>query len=120
MDDFYNAIRKDITMIRGDSMAFNFQIVGLAGLAVSDITFTCKEHYDDDTPYFTQSLTGGGITQVGYESETDTTTFCCRVRPDQTENLDPARYFYDLELNAGSDVLTLLKGRLTVEYDVTN
>lgn len=120
MDDFYNAIRKDITMIRGDSMAFNFQLVGLAGLTVSDIKFTCKEHYDDVTPYFTQSLTGGGISQVGYDSETDTTTFCCRIRPDQTENLDPARYYYDLELNAGSDVITLMKGRLTVEYDVTN
>lgn len=120
MDDFYNAQRKEITMIRGDSMAFNFQLVGLAGFNITDIKFTCKEHYDDDTPYFMQSLTGGGITQTSYDSATDTTTFCCRVRPDQTANLDPARYYYDLELEVGNDVITLMKGRLTVEYDVTN
>ena len=120
MDDFYNAQRKDITMVKGDSMAFNFQIVGLAGLAVNDITFTVKDKPSDETPYFTQSLTGGGITLINFDADTDTYTFCCRVRPDQTSDLFPARYYYDLELKAGNDVYTLLKGRLTLDYDVTN
>lgn len=120
MDDFYNAVRKEITMVRGDSMAFNFQLMGLRGATPTDITFTCKEHYDDDTGYFTQSLSGGGITLIGYDATTDTATYCVRVRPEQTENLDPSRYFYDLELKVGQDVITLMKGRLTVEYDVTN
>ena len=31
-----------------------------------------------------------------------------------------ARYYYDLELQVGDDVLTLMKGRLTLDYDVTN
>lgn len=119
MDDFYNAVRKEIAIVRGDSMAFNFQLQGLHGATPAEITFSCKEHYDDETPYFAQSLTGGGISLIGYDEASDTATYVCRVRPDQTENLDPARYYYDLELRAGSDVITLMKGRLTVEYDVT-
>jgi hypothetical protein len=120
MDDFYNAVRKEITMVRGDSMAFNFQLQGLKGSTPNNIKFTCKEHYDDDTGYFMQSLNGGGITLIGYDAQTDTATYCCRVRPDQTVNLVPARYYYDLELEVGNDVFTLMKGRLTVEYDVSN
>lgn len=120
MDDFYNAVRKDITMIRGDSMAFNFQLKGLNGATPTNIIFTCKEHYDDDTSCFTQSLSGGGITATSYDADNDVETYCIRVRPDQTENLDLARYYYDLRLFVGQDVITLLKGRLTIEYNVTN
>mgnify|MGYP001301532078 CR=1 FL=1 len=120
MEDFYNAVRRDITMIRGDSMAFNFQLQGLAGAEVIDIKFTCKEHYDDEIPYFTKSLTSGGITVQSYDETKDITTYCCRVSPEDTENLDLARFYYDLELTVGLDVITLMKGRITIEYDVTN
>lgn len=120
MQTFYNAIKKEIEMVRGDSMAFNFQIAGLAGMPIVDIYFTCKDKPLDEEFYFQQSYTGGGITLQNYDEETDTGTYCVRVRPDQTKNLDPARYYYDLELVAGSDVLTLMKGRLTIDYDVTN
>ena len=108
-------------MVKGDTMAFNFQIQGLAGYTLTGITFTCKENPNDETAYFTRTLdAGNGISQVAYDSSADTTTFCCRVAPENTEELDPARYYYDLELAVGGDVFTLMKGRLTLERDVTN
>ena len=119
MDDFYNAIRSEISMIKGDTLAFNFQIQGLGGATPSEIVFTCREKPLATDTLFTQSLTGGGITLVSRDSDTDTNTYSVRVRPDQTENITPARYFYDLELSVGEDVLTLMKGRLNIDWDVT-
>lgn len=120
MQTFYNAIKKEIEMVKGDSMAFNFQLAGLSGMEVKEISFTCKDKPSDEEFYFKQTLTGGGISLQGYDEETDTATYCVRVRPDQTRNIEPARYYYDLELQVGDDVLTLMKGRLTLDYDVTN
>ena len=88
MQDFYNPIPMDLTMVRGDSLAFNFELVGADN--VTEISFTCKENPADTEAIFTQ-----------------------------TSGLDPARYYYDLELNAGADVITLMKGRLIVDWEVT-
>ena len=118
MQDFYNATRKEITMVRGDTLSFLFQVQGLDGTEPTGIFFTCREKPANEDFYFQRTL-GEGITQVGYDEETDTVTYCVRVRPDQTENLVAGRYYYDLELDANDDVLTLMKGRLNIEWDVT-
>lgn len=116
MQDFYNPIPMDLTVVRGDTLAFNFQLEGADN--VSDITFTCKNNPDDTEAVFNQSLTHGGIVLINSENGTD--TYSVRIRPDQTEGLDIARYYYDLELKAGYDVITLMKGRLIVDWDATN
>ena len=115
MQDFYNPITMDLTMVRGDSLAFNFELVGADN--ITEISFTCKENPADTEDIFTQSLTHGGI--VLLSSVNGVNTYSVRVRPDQTSGLDPARYYYDLELQAGADVITLMKGRLIVDWEVT-
>ena len=52
---FLNAEDRTITMVKGDTMAFNFQVQGLEG-SPDAIAFTCKEHYDDATPLFTSVI----------------------------------------------------------------
>lgn len=118
MDDFYNAIRKEITMIKGDTLAFNFQVQGLGGSEPTGIYFTCREKPESEAYYFQRSL-AEGITLETYEAETDTATYSVRVRPEQTENLVAGRYYYDLELAVDDDVFTLMKGRFNVDWDVT-
>ena len=113
--DFYNPVPLDLIMVKGDSMAFNFQ---LEGAEPRELTFSCKENPADTDAIFTQSLSGGGITLIS--SEGGVLTYSVRVRPDQTSGLEPARYYYDLELMAGDDTITLMKGRLIVEWDATN
>ena len=118
MDNFYNAIRKEITMIKGDTLAFNFQVQGLGGATPASIYFTCREKPESQNYYFQRSL-GNGITRVDYDAETDTATYSVRVRPDNTDDLTAGRYYYDLQMTVENDVLTLMKGRLNIEWDVT-
>lgn len=113
--DFYNAIQLDITMIKGDTLAFNFQI---EGATPTEIIFTCKENPEDTDVIFEQSLSGGGI---NLQSSVDgVLTYSVRVRPDQTAEIDTARYYYDLQMDTDTEVITLMKGRLIVEWGATS
>ena len=118
METFYNAIRKDLTMIKGDTLAFNFQLQGLAGAELDGATFTCREKPESADHYFKRELDDGILLQ-NYDSTTDTATYSVRVRPDQTRNMFAGRYYYDLEIQVDNDVLTLMKGRLNIDWDVT-
>lgn len=124
LDIFYNAIRMDLAMIKGDTMSFGFQMQGLDGSAPSSIIFSCKEDPEDDETVFSSSLEDGGIWLDSEDPETDLQKYGVRIAPSKTENLNTGRYYYDLEItiNGGTvneDVFTLMKGRLQIEYDVT-
>ena len=118
MDNFYNAIRKELTMIKGDTLAFNFQVQGLDGATPTGIYFTCREKPESETFYFQRSL-AEGITRVAYDAETDTATYSVRVRPDNTADLTAGRYYYDLQMTVNEDILTFMKGRINIEWQVT-
>ena len=114
--DYNNAIYQDIDMVRGDTLAFNFIVKGLDG-AEPTISFTCRDHYDGELLF--NCVSGYGIEQVDYDAEQAAATFAVWVDPNKTKYLDLARYYYDLELSVNSDVITLMRGRLTLLYDVT-
>lgn len=117
MDIFYNAIREEIEVVKGDSLAFNFQLQGLLGTEPTNIYFTCREKPESEDFYFRREL-GNGVTKLAYDANTDISTYGVRVRPDQTE-LTAGRYYYDLQLEVNDDVITLMKGRFIVDWDVT-
>ena len=122
MDDFNNAIKRDISMVKGDTMAFGFQLVGLgADLRPSAITFACKADLADETYIFKKELEDG-IEFAGYDAGTDTLTVAVRVAPEDTNSADVGRYFYDLSIVIGDDddVLTLMKGRCSIEWEVND
>ena len=119
LDIFYNAIKMDIAMIKGDTMSFGFQMQGLDGSAPSSIIFSCKEDPEDDDAVFSSSLDDGGIWLDSEDSETDLLEYGVRIAPSKTENLNTGRYYYDLQIVVNDDVYTLMKGRLQIEYDVT-
>ena len=116
-DTFNNSIKRDISMVRGDTLSFGFQIQGLAGVRPDEIYFSCKEHLEDETYIFSISLEDG-ISERSYDSETDTLTYGVRVAPELTAQVDFGKYFYDLQLVINSDVLTLMKGKLSIEWEV--
>ena len=115
---FFNAIRRDISMIRGDTMSFSFQLKGLEGQRPEDIKFTCKETIEDEEPLFTCVL-NESITEISYDPEKDLLTYRVRVRPYQTAELDLGRFFYDLELKVNGDIITLMTGRFSLEPEIT-
>lgn len=116
-DTFNNSIKRDISMVRGDTLSFGFQITGLEGERPDDIFFSCKEHLEDDTFIFSIS-TADGISERSYDAETDTLTYGVRVPPEATEDVAFGKYFYDLQLDINNDVLTLMKGKLSIEWEV--
>lgn len=119
--DFINAITQNIDMVRGDTLAFNFQLSGLGSRSAYEdllITFSVAEHYD--AVALIEVYQDEGITLDDYETEKDTATFSVILAPNMTKTLDLARYFYDLQIKYNEDVITLMRGRLTLVYDVAD
>ena len=116
-DTFNNAIKRDISMVRGDTLSFGFQVTGLEGTEPDAIYFSCKENLEDDTYIFSISL-GDGIEKRSYDQTTDTLTYGVRVAPELTEGVDFGKYFYDLQIDVNDDVITLMKGKFSIEWEV--
>lgn len=119
--DFINAINKNIEMVRGDTLAFNFQLTGLKSRdAYEDLiaTFAVAEHYDDES--LIEVTNDNGIVLEDYNTAKDTATFSVNVAPNYTKTLDLTRYYYDLQIKDDNNVITLMRGRLTLVYDVAD
>lgn len=119
--DYINAINQNIEMVRGDTLAFNFQLTGLGSRSAYEdllVTFAVAEHYDDVALF--ECTSGNGITLENYDATKDTATFSVVVTPNKTKTLDLARYYYDLQIKDNNNVITLMRGRLTLVYDVAD
>lgn len=118
---YINAINQNIDMVRGDTLAFNFQLTGLEEqeeYEALEVTLAVADHYDD-TPLI-ELIIDDGIELVDYDSNSDTATFAVTIAPNKTKPLDLARYYYDLQIKDTSNVITLMRGRLTLLYDVAD
>lgn len=119
--DFNNAIEQNIDMIRGDTLAFNFQLTGLREQSAYEdllITFAMAEHYDDAE--LIEITNGNGISLEEYDAANDTATFSVSVSPSMTKTLDLSRYYYDLQIKDDTNVITLMRGRLALKWDVAD
>ena len=107
-------MKKNISMIRGDTFSFNFVI----NEEVVNAFFTAKKTTrKDDTNYIFKKSLGDGITLV--DQDQGEYTYCVRVAPEDTFNVNEDTYYYDLQINVTDDVYTPLIGRLKITYDVT-
>ena len=119
--DYINAVDQNIDMVRGDNLAFNFQLSGLGSRSAYEdlvVTFAVAEHYDDDSIF--ECVSGNGISIEKYDAEKDTATFSVFVAPNKTKTMDLNRYYYDLQMKDDNNVVTLMRGRLTLVYDVAD
>ena len=107
-------MKKDISIIRGDTFAFNFIINDvLGGAYLSAKTTTDKT----DTKYVFQKTLNDGIELIGQEA--GQYTYAVRIAPEDTNNLDTGKYYYDLQLEINDDVYTPLMGKINITYDIT-
>lgn len=119
--DFYNPIDKNIDMVRGDTLAFSFQLTGLGSRSAYEaleVTLAIAEHYDDES--LIEIISGNGIELEEYDTASDTATFSVNVAPNYTKTLDLNRYYYDLQIKDTNNVITLMRGRLTLLWDVAD
>ena len=99
----------NLSMMRGDTFAFGFEVEGLN--ALTSAYFTARAGYDGDIVF--QKALNDGITLV------EAGKYRVRVAPADTLGVDAGRYYYDLQIGANDDIYTILKGVLEIEQDVT-
>lgn len=106
----------DMKAVRGDTIAFGVELYDEDGELLADdldaAYLSCKTNATDATYVFQKSL-GDGI------AKSSTGKYTVRVAPADTKDLDPGVYYYDLQIEIDDDVYTPLKGKLTLEQDIT-
>lgn len=106
---------KDIEMIRGDTLSIAFGIDSDIVLDLSsddfEITFSLKQSATDSAYVFQKDKTA--VTQLAENS------FVLRIAPEDTVDLFPGYYYYDIQLNIGDDVFTIALGQLQLVRDIT-
>lgn len=105
---------QNITMVKGDTLSFGVMCKNQDGAPIEFDTafFTCKKNGSDTGNIFRKSL-NNGITF------NDKGAYIVRVAPEDTQNVEIGRYFYDMEVGVGDDVFTILKGILEIEQDIS-
>lgn len=105
----------NIDTIRGDTL--NIQLEFESDIVLNlesedfDITFSLKQ-FATAVPYvFQKDKTA--VTQI------DDNIFMLRIAPEDTVDLVPGYYYYDIEVKLGEDVYTVAIGRLHIEVDIT-
>lgn len=104
----------NLEMTKGDTLSFGVEVIDL-GQEIEEAYFTVKNNYDDEDFVFQQSL-GNGINLDKVEG--NNYYYTVRIAPENTENIEPKKYYYDLEIRINDDVFTILKGILDIEFDV--
>ena len=110
----FNFQNEIITMVRGDTVAFAVSIEDQFGnpLDVDSAHLTCKKNLTDAEPIFEKQLDRG-------IERADAGAYTVRIAPSDTKNVEAGQYFYDLQVGLNTDVFTILKGVIDIEWDVT-
>lgn len=105
----------DIDMIRGDTLSIQFEIEADEPINYAsedfNVTFSVKQSATDNAYVFQKHKSA--VTEIAEN------TFVLRIAPEDTEELIPGYYYYDLQLNIGSDVYTIALGYLQIIRDIT-
>lgn len=101
---------ENLKMIRGDTLAFGFEVDGVT--EVNAVYFSVKKtKYEDE--YILQKSLNNGIAQI------EDGKYSVRVAPSDTHNLEVGTYYYDLQIKANGDIFTVLYGTLEIDADIT-
>jgi hypothetical protein len=104
---------QNITMVKGDTLAFNVQVFDQNHdpVTVNSAFMTCKKRPNSTDMVFQKSLENGIVQSDGM--------MLVRVAPEDTSEVDAGQYFYDFQIGIGEDRFTILIGILSLEQDVT-
>lgn len=104
---------ENITMIKGDTVAFNVEVFdeNHDPITVDTAFLTCKKRVTGTENVFQKSLSSGISQSDGIIS--------VRIAPEDTKEIDAGQYFYDMCIGLGDDIFTILIGTLSIEQDVT-
>lgn len=102
----------NLEMVRGDSLSFDLNLGGLTEESITSIDFSAKKKISDAAYLFHESF-DHGVEKIGEN------TWRVTVAPEDTENAEPGKYQYDLQLGIGTEIMTPLMGTIRLIGDVT-
>ena len=105
-------IKYDFEFTRGDSVYLGFETEDLSTV-VDSAFFTVRRSFENSSPVLIEKTLGHGITFL------NDGVYRVTIEPDDTKNLDLGKYYYDIELVDNGDVSTVIKGQITLSYDIT-
>lgn len=103
-------MNQKLTMVRGDTASLGMVIDGL-DQDLDSAFFTVRDGWEGDI--IAQKSLDEGITKQ------ETGVYVVRLSPDDTLDVIPQEYVYDLQIGANSDVFTVMRGVLVIEPDAT-
>lgn len=107
-------MNKDISTIRGNTYSFNF----IVDEEIDNAYFTAKRTTNkDDTDYLFQKTLNNGISLV--DTTEEGYVYAVRVAPEDTNDIEKGKYYYDLQIDINGDVFTPLIGKFKITDDVT-
>lgn len=105
----------NIDMIRGDTLNILFAIEADTVLDLTsddfEITFSLKRLATDNEYVFQKDKTA--VVSIAEN------VFVLRIAPEDTVDLVPGYYYYDIQLNIGDDIYTISIGKFHIEIDIT-
>ena len=105
----------NIDTIRGDTLNIQLEFESDTVLDLTsedfDITFSLKQFATAIEYVFQKDKTA--VTEI------DDNIFMLRIAPEDTVDLVPGFYYYDIEVKLGDDIYTVAIGRMHIEVDIT-
>lgn len=105
----------NIDLIRGDTLNIQFEVEANTILNLEsenfNVTFSLKQAASDTGYVFQKNKTA--VTEIAEN------TFILRVAPEDTQDLIPGWYYYDLQLGIDNDTYTIALGKLQLIRDIT-
>ena len=102
----------DLHMVRGDTLAFSLRLKGL-DQDLDEAYFSIGQPPPNEDIILVQKSLDNGISKSGEGA------YSIRVLPEETAQLAPKAYLYDIEINVNGDIFTPFYGELVIERGVT-
>ena len=120
MINVFQNIDENITLVRGDTLAFGLElkqaldddptIIEPLDQDLSECYFTVCKDYNNTGIVFQKSL-GDGIEKVSSGK------YRVRIAPEDTAAVEPGVYYYSCEIGLNGDNFTVLRGSFNIEND---
>lgn len=107
---------KNIKNVRGDTYSIGFKTEGI-NKELDNVYFTCRDNLTDESEVLFQKKLNDGITLV--DEDEGIYSYNVRVAPEDTRNIQPGTYYYDLQININDDIFTIMKGKFIILQDCT-
>lgn len=101
---------QNIALVRGDTLCFNIVMYGEIQ-SLDAVYFTVKKTINGENVF--QKSIGDGVDLISEG------IYAVRVAPEDTAELEIGQYYYDCEIQDGSDRYTLTRGIFDLLYDIT-